>query len=241
MANTTLFEKLSTRLCVLELWYELAVRPSEDSCPREELDLLHEEEDDLIELKWRCILARTEMNFHLPPPEIVRDDDLWPLSSTIRGAGLGLFYLPREDRPTAVRETLCYYSGHCHTMQSAKSVVDQNYMMLVSGNLLVDAGPCLHIKARYINDPLNEELVNCEFIPQPEKRRVSVISKRRIQPGEELFASYGDAYWSHQSIAGKVLYNTSPPLSKLPLSVRQTLLNETRRIMRGGSPQALQL
>eukprot|EP00977_Amphora_coffeiformis_P016009 scaffold4849_cov153-Amphora_coffeaeformis.AAC.5 len=166
MTNATLFERLSARLRVLELWYELAVRPSEDTCPLEDFDLLHEEDDNLIELKRRCLLTRAEMNFHSPPPEIVRDDELWPFSSTIQGAGLGLFYLPPEDKPTAAGETLCYYTGHYHTMQSAKTVMDHSYMMLVSGNLLMDAGPCLH--------PLNEELVNCEFIPEPAKSRVAV-------------------------------------------------------------------
>ena len=80
--------------------------------------------------------------------------------------------------------------------------------MLVSGDLLMDAGPCLDIKARYINDPLNEALVNCEFVPELDS--VKVVTKRWIQPGEELFASYGDAYWSQQCHPGKVLYNNHP-------------------------------
>ena len=218
MANATLFENLSARLGVLELWYELAVRPSQETCPPEDSDLFHEEEDDLIELKRRCLLTRIEMNLNLPPQEVIRDSDLYPNASIIPGAGLGLFFVPECHQPSAVGETLCYYTGHYHTMQSAKTVTDQSYMMLVSGNLLVDAGPCLHIKARYINDPLNEELVNCEFIPQPEKRRVAVTTKRRIQPGEELFASYGDAYWSQQSKAGNVLYDILLTPSKLSVS-----------------------
>jgi len=73
--------------------------------------------------------------------------------------------------------------------------------MNVREDILVDPGPLLHIKARYINDPLNEKYVNCKYVP--EKFRSAVIATRDIHRGEEIFASYGDGYWSLQKTPGR--------------------------------------
>jgi len=43
--------------------------------------------------------------------------------------------------------------------------------------------------------------VNCKFVP--EKFRSAVVAIRSIEAGEELFASYGDGYWSQHGTMGR--------------------------------------
>ena len=105
------------------------------------------------------------------------------------------------DKVLLPGEIICYYWGHIHNFHSAKLLVDKSYLMLVQGDVLVDPRPLLHIKARYINDPLNEKYVNCKFVP--EKFRSAVVMTRKIRHGEELFVSYGEAYWANHAINGR--------------------------------------
>ena len=72
--------------------------------------------------------------------------------------------------------------------------------MVLHGNTLVDPGPLPQVKARYINDPLNESLTNCKFVVQ--EYRAVIVSTKTINPGDELFMPYGEAYWAqYRSIA----------------------------------------
>jgi SET domain-containing protein len=75
--------------------------------------------------------------------------------------------------------------------------------MMVQGQTFVDARTCPNIKARYINDPLNETAVNCKFVPMD--YRSAVVTNRAVEPGEELFASYGDFYWTQRQTTGNRL------------------------------------
>ena len=122
---------------------------------------------------------------------------------------------------------ICYYTGHVHTFSSSRRVVDdRSYLLSVRGDLLVDPRLCPHVKARYINDPLHDKHVNCVYkdidgggndkgrrsssssssssdskSPPP---RLAVVTLRAIQPNEELFVSYGEAYWNqHQHGPGR--------------------------------------
>eukprot|EP00551_Chaetoceros_affinis_P007175 CAMPEP_0203669184 /NCGR_PEP_ID=MMETSP0090-20130426/5624_1 /ASSEMBLY_ACC=CAM_ASM_001088 /TAXON_ID=426623 /ORGANISM="Chaetoceros affinis, Strain CCMP159" /LENGTH=173 /DNA_ID=CAMNT_0050533803 /DNA_START=169 /DNA_END=687 /DNA_ORIENTATION=+ len=97
--------------------------------------------------------------------------------------------------PIASGTTICYYTGHRHNFLSQKYISDKSYLMNVASDIMVDPGPLLSIKARYINDPLNPNYVNCTFVPEPELFRSAVVAKRDIYPGEELYVSYGDIYW----------------------------------------------
>jgi len=200
-ANST-FQELRCRLNQLELWRELAVRPTEDECSKDDLDLLQKELDDCEELQRRCISVRSIMNDNLPSEPKVRDHDLAPRESSIPEAGLGLYFEPlNANKVIQSGETICYYWGHIHNFHSAKLVVDQTYLMLVQGDILVDPGPLSHVKARYINDPLKEDFVNGKFVP--ENFRSAVVATRTIHHGEELFVSYGEAYWANQNIVGR--------------------------------------
>lgn len=202
------FENNSTRLRYLQLWYELGIRPdSINECHMDDLDLYMLEQDNLKELENRCLRVRQQMNESIPEPEKALDDLLSVGESTIQGAGNGLFFSPSSDDVQILQEgtVICYYTGHHHNYQSARNIRDRSYLMCVSGDFLIDSGPCPSIKARFINDPLNEDLVNCKFIPDPEKFRSVTIATRTIYAGEELFASYGDGYWAQLGKAGTVL------------------------------------
>jgi hypothetical protein len=201
------FERLWSRLQRLEQWRELAIRPEKYECDEEDLDLLEKENDDYQELLDRCILVRCKMNYNLPPIEKAFDNDLHPQTSIIPNAGLGLFYHPVDSDSQKQRipkgATVCFYTGHIHNFQSARSLDDKSYLMALIGETLVDPRPVPQIKARYINDPLNEDAVNCEYCAQ--ELRSAVVATRDIHPGEELYVSYGDLYWSQQSANGKEL------------------------------------
>jgi len=202
------FHEHLRQLAVLERWRELAIRPSPNDCRPEDLDLLDLEMDDCCELQRRCQQVRDQLNQNncLPLHFGDHEDNLVAEPSSILGAGLGLYYKPQQSAgATSTRipegSLLCHYYGHPHDFHSAKQLKDRSYLMSVREDILVDPGPLLHIKARYINDPLNEKYVNCEYVP--EKYRSAVIATRDIHPGEEIFVSYGDGYWSQHNTPGR--------------------------------------
>jgi hypothetical protein len=214
------FEPLYFRLQRLEKWRELAIRPEPHECDEDDLDLLQNETDNYQELVGRCMLVRRKMNDNLPPIEkSFHDDDLHPKTSAIPNAGLGLFYHPvvvdgdsqqqqQQQHNIPNGATVCFYTGHIHNFQSARRLDDKSYLMALIGETLVDPRPVPHIKARYINDPLKEDAINCKYCP--EELRSAVVATRDIHPGEELYVSYGDLYWSQQATSGKILDVVSP-------------------------------
>ena len=183
------------------------MRPSLQECQDNDLQILHLEYDDLTILKERCLTVRAVLNKNLPPHELALDNDLAVRASTIPNAGDGLFYKPHCKPHNVIHagSTICFYTGHRHNFLSQKYLQDKSYLLCVSGDILVDPGPVITIKARYINDPLNDQFVNCKFVPQSEQFRCAVVATRDIIPGEELFVSYGEMYWSQQKYVGTVL------------------------------------
>jgi hypothetical protein len=201
------FDEVSLRLEYLESWREIAIRPNPDECHEEDMEFLEKEIDDLDDLSQRCLKVRNEMNSILPMHDLTKiDDDLVVKKSAIVNAGDGLYYEPSCSGPSIIAKgsTICYYSGHRHNFNSQKFLKDRSYLLNVEGDVLVDPCPLFHIKARYINDPLNETAINCEFVPEVSKFRCVVVAKRHIYPGEELYLSYGPIYWSQQEIRGTV-------------------------------------
>ena len=100
---------------------------------------------------------------------------------------------------------ICYYTGCHHNYHSSKMLKDRSYLLYIDDDILVDPLPTPEIKARYINDPLNEVLMNVKYVPEPSKYRCAVVATCRIDIGDELFVSYGDHYWSQQHFHGNVL------------------------------------
>jgi hypothetical protein len=63
--------------------------------------------------------------------------------------------------------------------------------MNIDGDVLVDSRLLPHVKARHVN----EDMINCRFVAGG--FRAAVVATWEIRPGEELFASHGDACCSH--------------------------------------------
>jgi hypothetical protein len=210
MASNLLFDSRQQRLAYLELWRELAVKPTKDICADEDLDMLSGMvEDSLSNLERRCTEARKQMNAVVPRHVSKYDHDLVPDESCVKGAGKGLFF-----RPSALSvssgvipkgATLTYYYGNIHSFRSSKLLKDRSYLMLVGGDILVDPRPHIHILARFINDPINAKYYNCVYEPDAEQFRSKVVATRDITANEEIFAPYGEAYWSQQSYEPTIL------------------------------------
>ena len=206
------FESRMRRLTYLELWRELAVRPAENACAEEDLDMLSGlVEDSLPNLERRCIEARRQMNEILPRYVTEYETDLVPDVSCVECAGKGLFFRPRSSSSSSSSgvipkgSVICYYYGDIHSFHSSKVLGDRTYLMLVDGDILVDPEPHSHILARFVNDPINAKYYNCRYEPDAEHFRSKAVATKDIQPGEEIFAPYGDAYWSQQSYEPKIL------------------------------------
>lgn len=197
------FERLWFRLETLEKWKELAIRPDPTTCDPDDLELLSVEIDDIPELQARCSAVRERLNANLPPIQQALDKHMVAKTSKIKDAGLGLFYVPPSPKEIVFGTILCYYTGHLHNFQSAKSVKDNSYLMMLQGDILVDPGPVKSVKARYINDPLSVEMTNCKYVP--DGFRSAVVATRSIQPGDELYVTYGDTYWRGQIGMGNAL------------------------------------
>uniref|UniRef100_A0A6V2PQY7 SET domain-containing protein n=1 Tax=Ditylum brightwellii TaxID=49249 RepID=A0A6V2PQY7_9STRA len=220
MTLTTLFDSVSSRLAYLEKWRELAIRPDVNECHEDDQDLLDEEGiDDLHQLSQRCLAIRKQMNSMLPPHELAMDNELTVRKSAVPNAGDGLFFEPSKckdshhvmdkDGIIPCGSIICYYTGHRHNFFSQKYLQDRSYLLNVSGDVLVDPKDLPQIKARYINDPLNEKLVNCKFVPDYEDcYRCKVVATRDIHSGEELFVSYGQNYWMQHKTPGTIYHGS---------------------------------
>lgn len=57
------------------------------------------------------------------------------------------------------------------------------------------------IKARYINDCLDETQYNVKYVMDAPNERAIVVALRDIRVGEEMYVSYGSAYWQSLEVA----------------------------------------
>jgi len=117
--------------------------------------------------------------------------------SKIPGAGYGLFTKKSLKRGEKVVE----YLGEIIDYQEYNKRTDENkygYMFYLDKKTCIDAYDTPHFVARYANDAKGLKRVpgldnNCEY--HIEDKRVYIVAKRDIRPGEELFVSYGKEYW----------------------------------------------
>lgn len=210
--NPDLFEAQSRRVHNLCQWYELGIRPSLSSSSMLNLaahkhkdeDLFNANVDDLQTLLLRSIHAQDDLNTNLPPHPL-GDFHLKVAPSTIQDAGNGLFALENIPKGAIV----CYYAGNRHHYQSQKRFKGKARAYLLKlqngwpsydrrNDGFLDALPNEGVLARFINDPRLEERCNVTFkhIKEPGIWHCPVVSLRDIVAGEELFISYGPAYWS---------------------------------------------
>lgn len=137
--------------------------------------------------------------------------------STIEGANRGLF-AKKELREGSI---VCDYFGK----KVAKEEVEREdyngeYVFearMKGGVKYVDAIDLCSCWGRFINDPLDDTLVNAKVIVKG--KRLIVVATTEILPGDEIFISYGPAYWMDR-------------LDKLPAKVRAEVEQEYDRLVR---------
>ena len=67
-------------------------------------------------------------------------------------------------------------------------------------NAHVDARFALDAPARYVNDHFDKSQLNAEFHKDKSKKRALLVATRAIKRGEEIYASYGESYWTSRGI-----------------------------------------
>ena len=122
-----------------------------------------------------------------------------PRSSTIPGAGMGLFML-EEAR---AGDRVARYTGDDLTADEA-AASESAYLFRVNKNLFLDAQDPQHENGRYINDgAIAGREVNAKFgaaryaavCKKTGRRYISVRATKTIPAGAEVLASYGRGYW----------------------------------------------
>lgn len=149
----------------------------------------------------------------IPIVSTIDDSFLFAAPSNLEAAGKGLF----TRKNIAAYADVCFYEGFEYCFADAIKLADKSYLMFLgtpaiedpkTGKLFsksarmrqdeiaVNSKYTTSVKARYINDCLNENAYNVQFVQEADKARARVVALRNIRAGEELFASYGDRYWA---------------------------------------------
>ena len=101
------------------------------------------------------------------------------------------------------------YRGQVLSLLQAYKLEDRDYLMGGFGlNAHVDARFALDAPARYVNDNFDPTKLNARFEKNKEAKRALLLATRRIEAGEEVYASYGESYWRARGIdasTGKLL------------------------------------
>ena len=130
--------------------------------------------------------------------------------STIKGAGTGLFLMsgPQPDGTAHAGDRLGTYEGARYTepsdldrMRSSQVVSDYLYEAIdpfTETTVIVDATPPFSCYGRYANDGLDEFEAN-SILEFDEEGEVILTALTTIEPGAELFLSYGVDYWADQA------------------------------------------
>jgi hypothetical protein len=124
--------------------------------------------------------------------------------SQLSGAGMGLF--TRVDIPKGGR--IVEYAGRRKKWKDVKHLDGHNgYLLRLNRTTAIDAKPMRSGKGRYANDANGISRVpglrnNAEYLIYG--NRVFIEATRNIRKGEEIFVSYGKAFWNlQQKIHGK--------------------------------------
>jgi hypothetical protein len=124
--------------------------------------------------------------------------------SQLSGAGMGLF--TRVDIPKGGR--IVEYAGRRKKWKDVKHLDGHNgYLLRLNRTTAIDAKPMRSGKGRYANDANGISRVpglrnNAEYLIYG--NRVFIEATRNIRRGEEIFVSYGKAFWNlQQKIHGK--------------------------------------
>lgn len=117
--------------------------------------------------------------------------------SRIPNSGDGLF----ASRDFAAGDALGEYRGRVLTLLQAHRLEDRDYLMGGFGiNAHVDARFAVDAPARYVNDHFDKSRLNAEFHKDKARKRALLVATRPIKRGEEIYASYGESYWTSRGI-----------------------------------------
>ena len=125
--------------------------------------------------------------------------DLCIDTSLIERAGLGVYSNDFIPENTIIDE----YKGTL--IESENPITNAYYYELIEGDkskgilsVGIDASGFPRNYMAMINDASFHNVLknNCEFQSDIVNKKVYVVTLRDIEPGEELFASYGDGYWN---------------------------------------------
>ena len=128
--------------------------------------------------------------------EAVESDYLYTQPSQIQNAGKGLF--------TAIDiykdEIICLFEGEVLTNreaeQRARQGKDKYFINLLDGSIMDSMHT--HCFAKYANDAKglsNSNFKNNAKIALDEEDNICLQASKSIKAGEEIFCSYGKAYW----------------------------------------------
>lgn len=107
------------------------------------------------------------------------------------------------------------YYGQVLSLWQAMNLENRDYLMGGFGlNAHVNAHFALNSSARYVNDNFDQSKLNARFEKNKATRRATLLAIRRIQAGEEIYASYGESYWRARGIDPE----TGQPLPPSPRS-----------------------
>jgi hypothetical protein len=108
-------------------------------------------------------------------------------NSNIREAGLGVF----TNEAIAANTMIDYYTGEY------RSRCFSRYYFLIREGLGIDALDYPRCYMGMLNDSFGSKYSNnCKFVVDLKRETVSVWSIKDISPGEELFVSYGEDFWT---------------------------------------------
>ena len=118
--------------------------------------------------------------------------------SNIKNGGNGLFSLQNIPNETMIG----YYKGDI--LSGNNKVTD--YSFQISKKYFIDAKEFPRCYIAMINDAKNSQFVNnCEFRiienKIKKKNKICLYSIKNIKRCDELFASYGDEYWTTRNIS----------------------------------------
>src|ERR1700712_4985523 len=130
-----------------------------------------------------------------PDHKRIDPSNCYTKKSTLPGAGKGLF----TRVPIAKGERIIEYKGLITTFKKIQDNKTVNpYVYFVNRNHVIDAMPFPESLGRYANDAegiitLPGHTNNAKFIVVSKKVYFEAITD--IQPGAEIFVSYGKSYW----------------------------------------------
>lgn len=126
----------------------------------------------------------------MPKPRICTEKDFEIRTSSIKGAGLGLF----TKVPIAAEDTIGYYTGEVigeQAFHDPERPFSAYVLWVCRTHIIIGEGP----KANYTRFINHSSTPNAFLIVSTRWKTARFEALREIAPGEEIFFHYGEDYW----------------------------------------------